>query len=141
MPWDLQKQVFAIYPHVLEATLHDMQEVTELPAHLQDELFQHIKLQMVKGVPLLQDISAECAMTLCSEMPRVIGTPSEYMMREGEVGDCMFFLVRGMVEVLVTDSETGQQKMLCTLKEGAFFGEIALVKVRCVAPLLSGLAV
>ena len=129
MPWEIQKQVFAIYPHVLEATLHDMQEVTELPNHLQDLMYQHIKLHMLKGVPLLQNMSLDCAVTLCDAMPRVIGTPSEYIVREGEAGDCMFFLVRGMVEVLVTDSESKEPQMLCTLQDGSWFGEIALVKV------------
>ena len=107
--------------------MHDMQEVAELPEFLQERIYYHIKLRLLHCCPLLQSASPACAATLAACMSRTLSPPSHYLMHEGEVGDCMYFLVRGMVEVLVKDPERGE-KMHCTLKEGSWFGEIALVK-------------
>jgi len=127
VPWSLQKQVFTIYPHVLEASMHDMQEVSELPNYLQDQLYTHIKKNLLNSVPLLQDAGPQCVATIASHMPRVFAPPFKYLIKEGEVGECMFFLVRGIVEVLVKD-DNGVDQLHCTLKEGSWFGEIALLK-------------
>ena len=115
VPWSLQKQVFTIYPHVLEASMHDMQEVSELPNYLQDQLYTHIKKNLLNSVPLLQDAGPQCVATIASHMPRVFAPPFKYLIKEGEVGECMFFLVRGIVEVLVKD-DNGVDQLHCTLK-------------------------
>ena len=44
--------------------------------------------------------------------------------REGDVGNAMYFLTRGKVDVLVAC----QDERLATLSEGAYFGELAILK-------------
>ena len=73
-----------------------------------------------EGPPLAlpsQDISPAVAATIAYEMPRVMARPHQYLIREGEVGDCMFFLARGMVEVVVRGPDRRNERILCTLKE------------------------
>lgn len=48
----------------------------------------------------------------------------EVIIRRGEVGDCMFVIQAGRVEVLV--EEGGRQRRLAVLGEGDFFGEMAI---------------
>ena len=47
----------------------------------------------------------------------------ETLIRQGDVGDAMYFLTRGQVEVV--QEETGKQ--LAVLREGAYFGEVAIL--------------
>ena len=65
----------------------------------QDRIYYHIKLRLLTTVPLLRCASQACASTIATQMSRVLCPPGKFLVREGEMGDCMFFLVRGMVEV------------------------------------------
>jgi CRP-like cAMP-binding protein len=53
--------------------------------------------------------------------PRVF-LPGEYIIRQGEFGDCMYFLSQGDVEVLVSDQQVAR------LGAGSPFGETALIQ-------------
>ena len=126
VPWETQKQVFTIYPIVLEGCLHDVEEVGELPEYLQRRIYDHIKVSMLSKVPLLRPASANCKMALATFLTHVVFPPSALVIREGDEGDCMFFLIKGVVEVL---QQRGAAEVLqCTLKEGSWFGETALVE-------------
>eukprot|EP00397_Hematodinium_sp_SG-2012_P010567 GEMP01010683.1.p1 GENE.GEMP01010683.1~~GEMP01010683.1.p1 ORF type:complete len:489 (+),score=84.27 GEMP01010683.1:215-1681(+) len=50
----------------------------------------------------------------------------DVIVNEGDVGETMFIINRGEVEVLVDNSE-GDQQRVTTLQDGDFFGEIALL--------------
>lgn len=48
--------------------------------------------------------------------------PSDMILKEGELGNEMFFLTEGTVEVLLKNREA------IVLKEGAYFGEVFFLK-------------
>ena len=48
----------------------------------------------------------------------------EAIVRQGEVGDCMYVIQEGKVEVLM--EQDGNDVLLMTLEEGDFFGEMAI---------------
>lgn len=50
----------------------------------------------------------------------------EYIVHQGEAGDCMFVVQSGEVEVIRRDG--GREFCLAILGEGEFFGEMALVE-------------
>jgi CRP-like cAMP-binding protein len=50
----------------------------------------------------------------------------EAIVRQGEVGDCMYVIQDGQVEVL--REEGGEEVRLMTLDSGEFFGEMAIVE-------------
>lgn len=50
----------------------------------------------------------------------------EYIVREGERGDCMYFVEAGEVEVVRRHG--GQETYLAVLAAGDFFGEMALIE-------------
>ena len=48
----------------------------------------------------------------------------DYVVRVGDYADEMYFIKQGEVEVLATDNQT----QIAILREGAYFGEIGLLK-------------
>ena len=52
-----------------------------------------------------------------------------YLIRAGEIGEEMYFLNHGIVEVLIPSAEDPMREVwVATLKKGSWFGEIALLK-------------
>ena len=49
----------------------------------------------------------------------------ELVIRQGEVGDCMYVIQEGQVEVFTHEGD--KEVQLAVLKEGDFFGEMALI--------------
>ena len=63
------------------------------------------------------------------ERPGALGKiyqDGEDIVREGDVGDCMFVLQEGQVEILKLRG--GKQVRLMVLETGEFFGEMAIVE-------------
>lgn len=51
--------------------------------------------------------------------------PGQVIFREGEEGDCAYFIHSG--EFAVTREETGAEKVIARLSTGQYFGEMALI--------------
>ncbi len=49
----------------------------------------------------------------------------EIIIRQGEVGNCMYAIQEGQVEIFLQEGD--KEVQLTVLKEGAFFGEMALI--------------
>ena len=99
VPMYLRRRVFALYPHLVQSSIHDIRQVDLLPQYLQDTIYHHIKLRLIVAVPSLAMASADCANQLALRMKPVTSMPGECLMRQGDVGDCMFFLFQGIVQV------------------------------------------
>ena len=54
-------------------------------------------------------------------------SPGDVICRQGSVGDELFFLGRGEVQILLED-EDGSERLLNTLHEGEYFGEISFLR-------------
>jgi ABC-type multidrug transport system fused ATPase/permease subunit len=54
-------------------------------------------------------------------------SPGDVICRQGSVGDELFFIGRGEVQILLED-EDGSERLLSTLHEGEYFGEISFLR-------------
>ncbi|KAJ3210512.1 hypothetical protein HDU67_005243, partial [Dinochytrium kinnereticum] len=72
---------------------------------------------------LFQNLEEAFMIQLSNAMQSRIYNPSEFVIRKGEVGRAMFFILRGEVEVVSEDGET----ILNVMKEQSFFGEIGVL--------------
>ncbi|KAJ3098251.1 hypothetical protein HDU97_004173 [Phlyctochytrium planicorne] len=72
---------------------------------------------------LFQNLDEEFIMSINNSMQSRVYSQNEYVIRKGEVGRAMFFILRGEVEVVSEDGET----ILNVMKEQSFFGEIGVL--------------
>jgi len=61
-------------------------------------------------------------------LPTRVFAPGEHLMVEGQPGDEVFILQKGMVQVYQTDKGTGRRRGLATLQAGAVVGEAAVFR-------------
>lgn len=85
-----------------------------------------VQLEQVSKVPLFQGLTEETAEKLCSLLiSRVFKAPAR-LFNAGDVGDAMYLVQHGCVRISVIDAD-GKEVTLSELKEGEFFGEMALI--------------
>ena len=77
--------------------------------------------RMVARVPFFAELDADQIAAIGNLLRFIAASQGDVLIRAGEIGDRMFFIVSGMVTV---DLGNGRQT---TLEDGDFFGEIALL--------------
>jgi glucose-6-phosphate 1-dehydrogenase len=85
--------------------------------------FEAVNRDMLEKVPLFQTCSAVFLHSLSLMLKPDVFAPDDFIIRKGESGSEMFFIVRGEVEVLADGIH-----VVSTLREGDFFGETALLR-------------
>ncbi len=103
---------------------------------LKDLFKQRILDTALARVPLFSQLAPQDRQAIVARFTGVKAKKGVTIMREGAVGDCMYFLVSGKVGVftsLLGADESGvvelpdEPLLLATLKSGDFFGEQAIV--------------
>lgn len=125
IPADLQTRVRSYYDYLWESRLgYDESSVVEdLPPSLKIEISMHLNRDIIEKVPLFKGATDEFIRDIVSVLKAHVFTPGDFIVRKGELGDEMYFISRGSVEVV---SENGEQ-VFATLQDGSYFGEIALI--------------
>lgn len=83
----------------------------------------------MRSNPLLATLSPELRTQLGAAFVPATAPAGETLLTRGKPGDALYLLLRGECEVFHTH-EDGRQSHLATLKEGALFGEISLLRSR-----------
>lgn len=83
-------------------------------------------VERLSGVSVFAPLSAEEIARLAEASTNHVFAPGETVIRAGDEGSSMFVMHRGAVEVQASDN--GNARTVAVLKEGDFFGEMALFK-------------
>ena len=115
---DLRDELQSLFEEVLApldeaAAAVEAERAADEAASVQTPLFQ--KLSQPELVEVMRGLSLESF------------EPGEIVVSEGEPGDSLFVITRGSVRAYVRDSG-GRNSQLRQLKEGDFFGEIAVLQ-------------
>lgn len=85
-----------------------------------------VKLEVLSGSPLFEMLSnQELEYVADLSRPRKLSA-GQVIFEEGELGDSLYVIASGEVEVVRKD-KGGQQKVLATLAAPQFFGEMSLI--------------
>lgn len=124
IPASLQRQVFSYYNHLLNKNIseQDKRIITDLPQALQNDLQTFMKIKLIRQVHIFNDCTTPCLKMIANRLEQSFFSPNEYIIKKGDVGDEMFIIGHGEVEVSIGD------KVITNLKAGQFFGEIALLE-------------
>ena len=96
-----------------------------LSSSLNTEVHLFLYGEMVQKVPFFKAIDTTCLLRLVHILDNEMFLAGDYLIREHEFGGEMYFLRRGVVAVF---KQSNPEKIFCYLTDGAYFGEVALVR-------------
>jgi voltage-gated potassium channel len=126
IPPTLQRRLRDYYAYLWENQLGGYDEssiLAGLPESLRSEVALFLRRDFIEHAPLFKGASHELVREMALQLRPVVFTPGDYIMRTGQYGRHMYFISRGMVEIIAPDGHT----VLDTLTDGGFFGEVALL--------------
>ena len=123
IPGDLQKRIRDYYAYIWKKRLgfDETTFLTALPQGLRTEVEMHLKLEILDKIPLFEGLDSIFIEEVALNLKPDVYTPGEFIFKAGQKGDKMYFVIRGNLLVL---NKNGS--VISTLKDGDFFGEIAL---------------
>lgn len=111
---------------MVPAEVHMISEMpSKGPGKVDRELLRMraITAALIEQVPFFKSASSEFLRDIIPRLDARMFAPGDVVVHEGDVGDEMYFLTRGQVEVL--RGEPPEQ--LAVLRPGSFFGELAIL--------------
>ncbi len=111
---------------MVPAEVHVIAEMpSKGPGKIDRELLRMraITAALIEQVPFFKNAGGEFLRDIIPRLDARQFAPGEVLVHEGDVGDEMYFLTRGQVEVLRGEPA----ERLAVLREGSFFGELAIL--------------
>jgi len=109
------------------ATLGPDRPTSALPAGSAEGEPQQVRLQNLVPTPLFSELDAETFVALVSGLTMRTVAPGDDVVTEGDMGDRMYIVVQGTVEVYRNADGDTPERSIAEMTEGAFFGEMSLV--------------
>jgi voltage-gated potassium channel len=124
IPSELQERVRDYYSY-LWAEQRGVSATTvleDIPRNLSQEILMFLNRGMLDRVEMFKGAEDLFIRELVQILRPRVFLPDEYIIRQGEFGDCMYFLTSGEVRILVGEADVAR------LGPGSPFGETALVE-------------
>ena len=125
IPMSLQQKVNKYYNYLWDSRrgYNEAEIIADLPLPLKTSIALFINKDIIEKVPIFKGASDELKKEIILNLQPVVFSPGDNVVTAGEVGNDMYFLSRGSVDVLSKD----EKMHFATLNEGQFFGEITLL--------------
>jgi voltage-gated potassium channel len=124
VPGPLQSRVRNYYAYLWETqkSVSSISITEELPHTLSMEISLFLNQAILEKVSLFKNANEIFIREIVQLLRPNVFLPDDYIIRQGEYGDCMYFLSNGDVEVLVNGVR------VASLGQGSPFGETALIQ-------------
>lgn len=124
VPTDIQHEVFSFYKHLINKNAEDEETkiLSELPLGLQKEIITYMNIKPLNGVVLFKNVSFQCKKDAANLFEHVFYEPGDHIIHSGELGQNMYIIGHGIVDVKI------KGETLAQLKDGQCFGEMALIE-------------
>jgi voltage-gated potassium channel len=124
LPKEFRTKIRGYYRYLWEhhRGFDDKSILDSLPRLLKAEASFLLNKDIVPKVPFLKNAPVDLLEDIVLQLRPVIAVPREHLFYRGEVGDTMYLIRHGEVEILGPDGE-----VIVTLQDGGFFGEMSLL--------------
>jgi voltage-gated potassium channel len=124
VPVGLQGRVRNYYAYLWETkkSIAKVSITEELPHTLSMEIALYLNRSILEKVSLFKNADEIFIREIVQLLQPLVFLPDDYIILQGEFGDCMYFLSNGDVEVVVNGVP------VATLGQGSPFGETALIQ-------------
>ncbi|MBL8032715.1 MAG: ion transporter [Leptospiraceae bacterium] len=125
VPNDLQDSIRTYYDYLWNNRrgFDESSVLEDLPSSLKLQVALHLNRDIIEKVPMFKGAPDDLIRQIVLNLKPALYTPGDYIFRKGDMGDQMYFISRGRVEIVSEDGKT----VFATLSDGSFFGEIALL--------------
>jgi CRP-like cAMP-binding protein len=123
VPAPLQERVRSYYRYLWETqkSITTQALLGELPHTLSTDIALFLNKNILEKVPYFSDADDLFIREIVQVMEPLAFLPGDYIIRQGEYGDSMYFLSSGEIEVIIDGD------VVDTHGSGAFFGEGSLI--------------
>lgn len=123
IPKDMQEKILSYYYYIWDKKKNVSEDnpLSDLPVSISLEIMLYLNRDMLMRVDLFKNAEDIFVREAIQMLKPLIYLPEDYIIRQGEYGDCMFFLSSGEIEVLVNG------KQVAKLGPGSTFGETSLL--------------
>ena len=126
IPTELQNEVRNYYSYLWKSGkgLDKNKVLDDLPPYLKNKMNVYLNSEIIKKVDLFQQCKddQEFITEVVKCLKSRVCLPNSFVVRKGEMGTEMYFISRGELNVV-----NEEDKVVFTLRDGGFFGEIALL--------------
>ena len=109
--------------------------LAHLPTALRTDIMLHMYESLIRKAPLFRNAPDRSVRSIISRLSFASFPPNEDIFRQGQIGEQMYFLTRGYVQLILTvvdpvTNEVSQHYDPSPIRPGSFFGEGALLAGR-----------
>uniref|UniRef100_A0A8W8HXJ7 Cyclic nucleotide-binding domain-containing protein n=3 Tax=Magallana TaxID=2171616 RepID=A0A8W8HXJ7_MAGGI len=123
LPRKLRQKISEYYEHRYQGKMFDEDNILdELNEVLRQEVINHNCRALVKSVPFFTNADPQFVSAVISKLEFEVFQPGDYVIREGTMGNKMYFIQEGIVDIITKDNE-----IATSLSDGSYFGEICLL--------------
>lgn len=128
LPKELQQRIKKHYTYYLshKSVFNEVAIVYELNSTLRNAVVMEAHEDLIKKMKIFEDAEQSFIAAMVLQLRPQAQAPGEIIAREGEIGNEMWFLKKGVVE-LFSRKPDGSDVLLGILAEGSHFGEISLL--------------
>ena len=123
VPTFFQKIIKDFYSHMWSVPGQATTLFDDLPHKLRSRLQVVLNRDFIDRIPVLQYLPMEVYINIVPRMANCTFLPGEFIVNAGDLGDSLFFILRGKVDAVLGDKET----VYMSVMPGDFFGESALI--------------
>jgi hypothetical protein len=131
LPLDLRFRTRTFFDYMFNHSRDIPESIGELSTSLRTDVAMHLYNDLITTVPFFRECGRAFLTEVILRLRSQTLSPGDFLYEAGEAGDCMFFLVKGSVEV-VLDERLG---VYAELREGCYFGENCVLGLSATRPL------